>query len=284
MVSPPKAKAIERLRKVLNEIPKLKTLPSHSPEFKRWHRNALVTLRNTFEDNSSHLKEFNDISFTPKRRRGTVSKLSSDLEGTDFTPSLDPVDAYVKGLNSAEALLKSMIEEIEDFGEDDDQKQFPASIQGNDRPRTNEVFVIHGRDEGARELVARFLERLELKPVILHEQPNEGRTIIEKFEDHDHVGFALALLTPDDIGSLQGDKNNLKPRARQNVIFEFGYFIGKLGRERVCALVKGDVEKPSDYDGVLYIPLDAEDGWKQKLFQELDAAGYELDADRAFRT
>ena len=146
---------------------------------------------------------------------------------------------------------------------------------------TNEVFVIHGRDEGAKQTVARFLERLSLKPVILHEQPNEGRTIIEKFEDHAHVGFAVVLLTPDDVGSLKEEKTNLKSRARQNVIFEFGYFIGKLGRKRVCALVKGDVEKPSDYDGVLYIPLDDSDGWKMRLIRELKTAGFEVDANKA---
>jgi len=131
--------------------------------------------------------------------------------------------------------------------------------------------------------VARFLEKLGLKPVILQEQPNEGRTIIEKFEYHADTQFAVALLTPDDAGSLQGDKNNLSPRARQNVIFELGFFIGRLGREGVCALTKGDVEIPSDYAGVVYIPLDDFDGWKQKLFQELKTTGFQLDADRAFQ-
>ena len=120
--------------------------------------------------------------------------------------------------------------------------------------------------------------------MILHEQPDGGRTIIEKFEEHAEVGFAVALLTPDDVGALKGDESNLNPRARQNVIFEFGYFIGKLHRERVCALVKGDVEKPSDYDGVLYIPLDDSGGWKTGLIRELKDAGFEVDANKAFET
>ena len=120
--------------------------------------------------------------------------------------------------------------------------------------------------------------------MVLHEQPNEGRTIIEKFEDFTHVGFAVVLLTPDDTGRLQDDVGDFKPRARQNVIFEFGYFIGKLGRGRVCALVKGDVERPSDYDGVLYIPLDDSGGWEMRLIQELKSAGYDIDANRAFAT
>ena len=316
MARPTKAKAIERLRKVLNEVPELKKLPSHSlnpvpsiyplstellsdsPEFKRWHRNARVALRNTFGDNSSELNEFNNISFIPKRKRGTASSLSLDFQ-VDFAPPPNPVNAYMKGLESAASLLESMIEEIKEYWEDEkqtttsspqrerlqDRNQTLKSsrVPRNAQPSSNKVFVIHGRDDGAKQTVARFLETLGLEPVILHEQANLGRTIIEKFESHAHVGFAVALLTPDDVGSLKNEKPNLKSRARQNVIFEFGYFIGKLGRERVCALVKGNVEKPSDYDGVLYITLDDSDGWKMRLIKELKSAGYKVDANRAFQ-
>ena len=121
-------------------------------------------------------------------------------------------------------------------------------------------------------------KKLELKPVILSEQSSRGRTIIEKFEKHSKVGFAIALLTPDDTGSLEGEKK--QPRARQNVIFELGFFIGRIGRERVCALSKGEVEIPSDYSGVVYIPLEDSGGWKFQLCRELKAAGYDIDANR----
>ena len=267
MARPPKSKAIARLRKVLNEIPELKTLPSDSPEFKRWHRNAQVAITNTFGSKSSHVADFNKIDY-------------SLMICTTDTPDSEFQAAYVRGLKSAASVLESMIEEIEEYWEEEQSPK--TSYSGVKTPKsTNKVFVIHGRDEGTKNMVARFLEKLGLKPVILHEQPNEGRTIIEKFEDHADVGFAVTLLTPDDAGSLQGDKNSLKPRARQNVIFEFGYFIGKLGREQVCALVKGDVEKPSDYDGVLYIPLDDSDGWQMRLIKELKSAGFEVDANKA---
>lgn len=316
MARPTKDRAIERLRKVLNEIPELKTLPSDSldpmplppiyppstellsdsPEFERWHRNAQVTLRNTFGDNSRQLNEFNNISFKPRRKRGTVSRLSPDFQ-VYVTPPPNPASAYMKGLDSAAALLKSMIEEIEDYWEDEKQTT-TSSTRGktqqdgnqtlkssraprNAQPNSNKVFVIHGRDEGAKQTVARFLEKVRLKPVILHEQPNEGRTIIEKIEAHTQVGFAVVLLTPDDVGSLKNEERNSKPRARQNVIFEFGYFIGKLDRKRVCALVRDDVEKPSDYDGVLYIPLDDFGGWEKKLIKELKGAGFDVDANKA---
>ena len=148
--------------------------------------------------------------------------------------------------------------------------------------KIQDVFIIHGRDKGTRETVARFIEQLELNPIILDEQPNQGQTIIEKFEQHAEVEFAIALLTPDDTGGLSKDEQSLKPRARQNVIFELGYFTGKLGRSRVCALTKGHVDMPSDYYGVLYIPFDESGGWKMKLVQELRNAGFDVDANRAF--
>ena len=129
-----------------------------------------------------------------------------------------------------------MLEEIKEYWDDDTNTSAPSPSGKISRPDTNKVFVIHGRDTGTRDMVARFLERLKLKPVILSEQSNKGLTIIEKFEKHAEVGFAIALLTPDDTGSLKGAINKPNPRARQNVIFELGFFIGKLGRERVCAL------------------------------------------------
>ena len=111
---------------------------------------------------------------------------------------------------------------------------------------------------GQKETIARFLSRLGLDPIILHEQANQGKTIIEKFEDHSDVGYAIALITPDDTGSSIKEPEIVRQRARQNVIFEFGYFIGKLGRNRVAGLVKGDIEVPSDYSGVSwYTPRDA---------------------------
>jgi len=142
-------------------------------------------------------------------------------------------------------------------------------------PAARKVFIVHGHDEGAREAVARFLEKLNFQPIILHEQANQGRTIIEKIEAHGDVGFAVILLTPDDVGGLAGAVP--QPRARQNVLLELGFFVGRLGRSRVCALKRGDIEVPSDFGGVVYEPYDAGGGWKQALGRELQAAGFQVD-------
>ena len=140
----------------------------------------------------------------------------------------------------------------------------------------NDVFIVHGHDVEAKETVARYIEKLGIKAIILHEIPNIGRTIIEKFEDHSNVGFAVVLLTPDDLGFSKDKKNIIKPRARQNVIFELGYFMGKLGRKRVCVLYKENVEIPTDYEGILYIKLDNTGEWKQSLIREMKAIGLEI--------
>ncbi len=250
MDRPNKAKAIERLQGLLEKIPVLKQRRAYSPEFTKWRRDTEVAIGRTFDNDA---EDFRDINF------------------------LD----YAEGLELAQAILESMIDEIEEYWDDENQTPQSPTVQEHERTNTKEVFVIHGRDNEAKETVARFLTRLALTPVILHEQPNQGRTIIEKFERNAQVGFAVALLTPDDVGALKNEEKNLKLRARQNVVFELGYFLGRLGRERVCALTKGDVEIPSDYDGVVYIPLDDSEGWKMKLIKELKNVGFDVDANKA---
>jgi predicted nucleotide-binding protein len=149
------------------------------------------------------------------------------------------------------------------------------------KPNSRDVFLVHGHDETVKETVARFLEKLDLNPVILHERPNQGKTVIEKFEAHSDVGFAVVLLTPDDVGALASSPEKLNSRARQNVILELGYFIGKLSRARVCALYREGVEIPSDIHGVLYVPYDEGGGWRLKLANEIRAAGISVDMNRA---
>lgn len=144
------------------------------------------------------------------------------------------------------------------------------------------VFIVHGHDEGPRETVARFITQVGLEPVILHEQANRGMTISEKLIAYGSVGFAVVLLTPDDLGrAKEADREG--PRARQNVVLELGYFIGRLGRQRVCALLKGEIEIPSDFMGVAYTKVDEGGGWRQELARELQAAGYEIDWNEVMR-
>lgn len=139
----------------------------------------------------------------------------------------------------------------------------------------SKVFIVHGHDELLKNEVARFIEKLGLKAIILHEQASSGNTIIEKIEEHSNVGFGIILYTPCDIGAKSEKSPTLQPRARQNVVFEHGYLIGKIGRRNVCALVKGDVEKPNDISGVVYVSTEVE--WRLNLAKEMRNSGYDID-------
>jgi CheY-like chemotaxis protein len=144
------------------------------------------------------------------------------------------------------------------------------------RPR---VFVVHGHDNEAALLVERFLAKVGTQPILLRELPGGGKAIIEKLEHYSNVTFAVVLLTPDDFGGKKTPRPKSRPRARQNVIFELGYFFGALGRSRVAVLHKGgaDLELPSDYLGVQYLPMDGGKGWQLDLAEEMRAVGIEVD-------
>ena len=139
---------------------------------------------------------------------------------------------------------------------------------------------MHGHDNAAKESVARFVEKIGLKAIILHEQASSGNTIIEKIEANSNVGFAIVLYTPCELGASKGEKDQLKPRARQNVIFEHGYLMAKIGRKNVCPLVKGDLETPTDISGIVYTPMDAGDSWKYTVAKEMKACGYDVDLNK----
>lgn len=139
----------------------------------------------------------------------------------------------------------------------------------------NKVFIVHGHDDHLKNEVARFIESLDLEAVILHEQSDRGQTIISKFATHSDVGFAIVLYTPCDLGRASSIQEE-KPRARQNVIFEHGYFVAKLGIENVVALKKGDVEIPNDLSGVIYKEYDESGAWKYKIANELEESGYKI--------
>lgn len=149
------------------------------------------------------------------------------------------------------------------------------------RPVSHKVFIVHGHDNDALQSVARFISRIGLEEIILSERPDGSRTVIEKFESESgDVSFAIVLMTPDDAGNAVTSEST-RLRARQNVLYELGYFAGKLGRGKVLVLKKGNIEIPSDLAGVLYTELDENGGWKRKLLSELAYAEVPFDKEKA---
>lgn len=147
---------------------------------------------------------------------------------------------------------------------------------------SNKVFIVHGHDDTAKIETARTLEKAGFEAIILHEQADGGLTIIEKIEKYTDVDFAVVLYTECDKGRAKGATvDDERFRARQNVVFEHGYLIGKLGRNKVCALVKGNVETPGDISGVVYTKMDADGAWKYQLFKNMKEAGLDVDLNKA---
>lgn len=154
-----------------------------------------------------------------------------------------------------------------------------VKVEGGKIVDKTKVFIVHGHDNEAKQETARFIEKLGLQAIILHEQASKGKTIIEKIEENSNVGFAVVLYTPCDEGKAK-TQSKLHDRARQNVVFEHGYLIGKIGRQNVCALVRGDIEKPNDISGVVYINMDSHGAWKTDLIKEMKESGYAVDANK----
>jgi predicted nucleotide-binding protein len=263
-----KKDAIAKLNGLAEKVDDLARLHHEDQEFSKWQRATDLALRNIFGEKAKNIDEFGSVHFSPVAIGWG--------EGDEVFQA-----AYVRGLTEAKALLESMVEEIKEYWSEDDGA--PAPVKSHTATRTmaesKNIFIIHGRDDGIKETVARLVGNLAYNPIILHEQASGGKTVIEKFEANADACFAIALMTPDDMGGLSGQKE-FKPRARQNVIFEFGYFMGRLSRRRVCAITKGDVEIPSDYAGVVYIPMDGAGAWRLLLVREMKAAGLNVDANK----
>ncbi|NTV67483.1 MAG: nucleotide-binding protein [Chlorobaculum sp.] len=188
---------------------------------------------------------------------------------------------YSKNKDRATKRLSALKELFEERIADAETLPMNPTTQPSQPPKTGKVFIVHGHDHGAKDSVARLITKLGLEPVILHEQLDQSRTVIEKLLDHAaEADYAIALFTPDDIGHSAEHPEAAKPRARQNVVFELGFFLGLLGRKKVALLHKSDVEIPSDYSGVLYLPIDSGDGWKFRLAREMKACGMEIDMNK----
>jgi predicted nucleotide-binding protein len=254
-----------------------------------------IDLIRSLIDGVSTLPHRNDEKLDALKRRtkmiftkifGSKSSYLQDLEGISFHPQVyfsgmkdSPYNtAWHSGKSEMSNLLKTALEELE-LNSQTSQKDTSTHIM---KTASNQVFVVHGHDEEMKSTVARALEKLGLQPIILHEQPDKGRTVIEKFIGHSEVPFAIVLFSPDDMAyRVNAQPETARPRARQNVVLELGFFLGKLGRANVLVLHRQapNFELPSDYAGVLFKPFDANGAWRSELVRELKAAGFQVSAD-----
>lgn len=212
---------------------------------------------------SAYIEKFNNV---------THAMVHSGVSG-DGNPLFKK--HWIASHKTALKIIDDVIEDLELINSIDDEAM-AETIEKD----YSKVFIVHGHDDGAKETVARFVDKLSFEAVILHEQVDSGTTIIEKLEKYTDVGFAIVLYTECDIGGVKSKPEDLKPRARQNVIFEHGLLIGKIGRANVVALVKGDVEIPNDISGVVYKPMDTGGAWKYSIAREMKSSGYDVDMNK----
>lgn len=205
----------------------------------------------------------------------TLNKCASQLNLAEFKFEEFHYSASKKTIN--ERGYQSLIHYVDTLEEElfQNDANYPDTNQSPFKVDAKKIFIVHGRDMNTLNQTELLLNRAGLEPIVLNRQTNGGLTLIEKFEKYANVSYAEVLLTPDDVGAYYEEDvyPDLKARARQNVLFELGFFYGKLGRSNVSCLIKNNVEKPSDIDGIAYIPFDKSvDEVEIQLLRELRTA------------
>ena len=251
------------------------------PSYSHYGRNN-IEYDETEKDNFfSECKKWNKFNIELLEQSFNIpnNKYKQEYEGATFRLFLgsdDIVKTQKEDIQKQITVLESFLERL---------SLIPATVEiaknefKVENKSTKKVFIVNGHNNEIKQTAARTLSQLKLEPIILHEQAEQGRTIIEKFEQNSSdVNFAIILLTADDEGKAKRE-SDYKTRARQNVVFEMGYFIGKLGRENVFLLLENGVDKPGDLDGIVYTPIDEAGAWKGKLVKELRIVGYSVTAD-----
>lgn len=213
-----KHKAYDRLKELHAEADAATYAWNSSGKSTEWAHNVRAALRRLFGNECEHVKAFNAVRYGPMMYSGS-------------TPDHVFQDAFMRGIKRAQAIIRSAIQEFEDYDTTDRgsaNRTDSAAQQAATATDSHRIFVVHGHDNEMKQVVARFLEHLGFEAVILHERASGGDTIIEKFERHSDVSYAVVLLSPDDVGGAKKTADELQPRARQNVILELGYFVGRL--------------------------------------------------------
>ena len=244
---------------LLQEIQRIIKLGSEALEHEVWKDSLL--------DGPSH------IAFIASCKTLLRRHLSNHELYQNIYQKVDGDDnSTVKSIGEAIGYLKVIVKDDE-YLNNFDEKEISEM--------NNKVFIVHGHDMGRRDEVEQLLRRIGLEPIILMNEPNRGLTLIEKIEQYTDVSYGIMLYSGCDQGKEKGSTKRYRLRARQNVIFEHGYLMSKLGRGNVAALVDAGVETPGDLSGLVYISLE-DANWKNYLMKELIAAGFSFNATNAY--
>jgi len=245
---------LDKLQDLKQTAERIKSLSAEDARFDAWYNSTVRTLKKIYGEKSHEVSSFEDIPFF-------------DVNVAIFEGAFVNNQIYQKGIEVAILYLDDY---INDNRKNDMIQKTTSKL---------DIFIVHGRNDTAKYKIKSFMQTLKLNPIILHEQTNRGKTIIEKFEEYSNVPAAIILFNDDDLGKYKDD-DKLEKRARQNVIFEAGYFIGKLGRANTIILLDESLKIPSDLDGYVYIKMDENNRWHIELAKELKDIGYDIDLNK----
>lgn len=251
----------DRLKECYLDIDVLinKKVDSSSEDFITWKTKIERVITNLYGSDSSEHEAFQNTTFSPLVYVGFGEHSAEDIR------------CCKNGLIETRARIKAYLEDYENQGLEicDQGLGISKNIAEMD---FSKVFIVHGHDGELKQKIARILEKQDITPIILNEMVSRGKTIIEKIEMYSEtVRTAICLFTPDDE-TKDGSK-----RARENVVFETGYFFGKIGRENTIIVAEPGVVNLSDLSGVVYINKNS---WELDVLRELKDIGYAIDMNR----
>lgn len=253
---------LEKLQQIIAGIEKLISngCDANSVDFKQWKNKAELFIARKYGQESLDYKQFKGIKFY------TID--ISEING--WGKRIDHVKECQEGLLIAKEKFQEYLDDMKENADEEQPKVLSQQLN------YKKIFIVHGHDGELRESIARVIEKQSIEAIILSEQANQGKTIIEKVEKYSDVGGAVCLFTADDLGKKKTDKED-HSRARQNVVFEAGYFMGKLGRDHIVILADEGVELPSDLSGIVYTNVM---NWQLDLLKELKSMGYQIDVSK----
>lgn len=269
----PREQFFAEIDQLISQIDSLGNLGPDDPIFEQWRKAVEALLIHSLGEKSKQTSDFGWIGYRP-----SIYEMDDEY-GIYGIAKQREYESFHKGLKDAKILLKGIREEVQKYFPDDVVK---SKTKTDAKGISNRIFVIHGHDHELLYKVKDFLRKIHMEPIVLRDLPNLGRTIIEKFESYADVGYAIALLTSDDKVIADDEKRSVEYRARQNVILELGYFMGKLGRSRVAVLCDKNVARPGDIDGMVYTITESDGDWQFGLAKELKASGLNIDMNLMF--
>ena len=251
-----------KIQDLIERAERLQNSKITDPAFKSWRNDSIRFLQKVFGEESHEAHTFENITFF-------ITYITYDIFRDGWKEHiLNEKYNFKKGLRTAIFYLKNFESEILHDVDIEEREQNDLNNSSHKESHKKNILIVHGRNDGVKDKVANFISKLGIEPIILNEQLNRGRTLLEKLEEYSDIKAAIIILTNEDTGNYSGDSEYEK-KARENLIFEAGYFLGKLGKHNMIVIAEQGVILPSVLEGYTYFTMDMEEKWKEDLAKKL---------------